>query len=227
MIIVNIDDREQERGFRAFQFFRDKTEIKPLSAELEYGDFVFIDDETDITVAFEYKTVEDFIASVYDNRVFNQALNQSNEFDYHFVMIVGSDKEKQEKIKEKQKYTGEFMTNKQFYGAMGSIVNISSIIQVPTEKSAFVCMERFAIHCCSLKPVLKRYSKSRGSPALRLLANNINGIALITAEKICDTLNLETIDDVFKLTSKRLCEVEGIGNKKAEKILSQLKKEYC
>ena len=226
MITVSIDDREQERGFRAFQYYRDNTELLPKSEELVYGDFVFTDDTSGISVAFEYKTLEDFIASIYDNRVFNQALNQSNEFDYHFVIVVGTDKEKQELIRDKQRYTGEYMTNKQFYGAYASLLNITSLIQVPNEKTAFLCMERVAIKCCDLKPVLKRYNKSRGTPALRLLANNVSRVGDKTAEKICNSLKLETIDDVLNLTVEDLVKVNGVGEKTAESILSQLNHEF-
>ena len=227
MITVSIDDREQKRGFRAFRYYRDETsEITPESAELVYGDFVFSDDVTGLSVAFEYKTLEDFIASIYDNRVFNQALNQSNSFDYHFVIVVGTDKEKQELIRDKKRYTGEYMSNNQFYGAYASLLNITSLVQVPNERTAFLVMGKIAVKCLSDKPVLKRYSKSRGSPALRLLANNVHRIGEKTAVNICNTLKLESIQDVFNLTTDDLIKVEGIGEKTANNILKQLGHEF-
>ena len=227
MITVSIDDREQSRGFRAYSYYRDETpEITPESAELIYGDFVFSDSETNLKVAFEYKTLEDFINSINDNRVFNQALNQSNNFDYHFVIVVGTDKEKQKLIKDKQRYTGEYMTNNQFYGAYASLLNITSLVQVPNERTAFLVMGKIALKCLSDKPVLKRYNKSRGSPALRLLANNVHRIGEKTAVNICNTLKLESIQDVFNLTTDDLIKVEGIGEKTANNILKQLGHEF-
>ena len=218
-----IDDREQSRGIRALNYFK-KDGFKVEMRELLYGDFVFKSDG--ITVAFEYKTMEDFIGSVGDGRVFNQALNQSNEFDYHFVIVVGTDQEKSDTIREKQKYTGVYMTNKQFYGSLASICNISSLVQVPNEKSAFLCMEKFAEHCCNLKPVLKRFKKSRGSPALRLLANNVAGVGYVTAQNICDDLGLVTVEDVFGLTVDDLVGIKGVGVLTANNILKQLKNEF-
>ena len=147
---VCIDDREQKRGFRAFQYYRDETTFKPEAHELMYGDFVFSNSETELQVAFEYKTIEDFISSIYDNRVFNQALNQSNCFDYHFVVLVGSDKEKQELIRERKHYTGEYMSNSQFYGAYASLLNITSLVQVPNEKTAFLVMGKISEKCLSI-----------------------------------------------------------------------------
>lgn len=226
MITVNIDDREQQRGFRALQYYLDDTDIKPKITELRYGDFVFNNSENELQVAFEYKTLEDFINSIHDNRVFNQALNQSNEFDYHFVIVVGTDKEKQELIKEKQRYTGEYMTNNQFYGAYASLLNITSLIQVPNEKTAFLIMGKVANKCLDDKPVLKRFSKSRGSPALRLLTNNVNRVGYKTAVNICNTLKLESINDVFSVTVDDLVKVDGVGEKTANSILEQLGHEF-
>ncbi len=226
MITVNIDDREQQRGFRALQYYLDDTDIKPKITELRYGDFVFSNSENELQVAFEYKTLEDFINSIHDNRVFNQALNQSNEFDYHFVIVVGTDNEKQELIKEKQRYTGEYMTNNQFYGAYASLLNITSLIQVPNEKTAFLIMGKVANKCLDDKPVLKRFSKSRGSPALRLLTNNVNRVGYKTAVNICNTLKLESINDVFSVTVEDLVKVDGVGEKTANNILEQLGHEF-
>lgn len=225
MLTVNIDTRESERGFRAFQYYRDKTEnITPVSKELLYGDFVFTGDG--LTVAFEYKTLEDYIASINDNRVFNQALNQSNNYDYHFVIVVGTDKEKSELIREKQRYNGRYITNKQFYGAYASLVNVTSLIQVPNEKTAFMVMGQVADKCCNTRPVLKRFNKSRGSPALRLLANNVHRIGEKTAERICTDLGLVSINDVLGLTVEDLCRVDGVGVKTAEYVLVQLNGEF-
>ena len=221
---IQIDDREHERGKKAQKFYQDMGYNDVEIRELIYGDFIFSDNQ--INVAFEYKTIEDFINSIQDNRVFNQALNQANTFHYHFVIVVGTDKEKQKIIREKQRYTGTYMNDKQFWGAVGSIVNISSFIQAPSQRSAFICMERLAVHCCSLKPVVKRFPKSRGTPAFRLLNNNVGGVGYIMAQRICDELGLEVVEDVFGLTVADLTCVDGVGFKTAEKILSQLKREF-
>lgn len=224
LIACYIDDREQKRGLRAFDYFKDKFPTK--AAELLYGDFVFKDSDTGINVAFEYKTLEDYIHSIKDNRVFNQALNQSNNFDYHYIIVVGTDKEKQEVIRENQRYTGQYITKRQFYGSYASLVNISSLIQVPNESTAFLVMELVAEHCCNDKPVVKRFNKSRGSAAYRLLNNNVSRVGGKTAERICKELNLVTIEDVLGLTKEDLTSVAGVGDATAVSILRQLKREF-
>ena len=185
---VGIDDREDNKRIaNAKKYFKEQN-FEVFVEELLYGDYLFHDTCTNIDVAFEYKTLDDFISSINDNRVFNQALNQSDYYDYHFVIVVGTDKEKQKVINDKKYYTGNYVTNEQFYGAYASLVNVTSLIQVPRESIAFMTMGKVAEKCCSDKPVLKRYSKSRGTPALRLLSNNVNRIGYITAEKICKNL---------------------------------------
>lgn len=227
-MIITIDDREQQRIDSAVDYYESKEGFKYnlnlFVEELIYGDYVFKDN--DITVAFEFKTIDDYINSLADYRVFNQAINQSNNFDYHFVIIVGTDKEKQNRIKSKKNYTGNYMTNKQYYGGFASLVNFTSIIQVPNDNTAFMVMLQFAEKCCSLKPVVKRYPKSRGSPAYRLLNNNVHRVGGKTADRICKELKLVSIADVFQLSKADLVKVEGIGDKTAENILKQLKNEF-
>ena len=225
-IYIGIDDREQSRGKRAQEYYNTIEDYDAVITKLTYGDFVFTNTTKELTVAFEYKTLEDYISSIHDNRVFNQALNQSDNFDYHFVIVVGTDKQKQEIIKDKKQHTGNYMTNKQFYGTYASLVNVTSLIQVPTEKLAFMVMGQVAEKCLNDKPVVKRFRKSRGSPAFRLLNNNVNGIGFKTAELICDELDLVCIEDVFGLSVVDLVEIKGIGEKTAVSILEQLKREF-
>lgn len=220
---VFIDDREQSRIKPAKEYYKEKTDEVNVF-HLINGDYVFIDN--DIRVAFEYKTIEDYLQSIKDNRVFNQMINLSNDFDYHFLIIVGSDKQRIELFKKQKRYTGRYMTMEQYYGSIASICNFSSVLQVNTEKQAFLLMWKIAEHCTNLKPVLKRFNKSKGSPALRLLANNVNSVGVKLAERICGTLDLKSVDDVFKVDKESLMSVDGIGAVKAEDILLQLHREF-
>lgn len=218
-----IDNREQERSKRALSYYLNKG--YPTSIfQLTYGDYAFY--KNGIAVAFEYKTIADFIASIEDNRVFNQALNQSNNYSYHFVIIVGSESDYKKAIKERGRNTGHYISNYEINGSIASLVNFTSVLQVKNESLAFDLMERIGLKCTNDKPVVKRYPKSRGSPAFRLLNNNVNRVGAKTAQKICDELRLDSIEDVFKITEADLIKIEGIGEKKAKNILSQLKGEF-
>lgn len=226
MMTVFIDDREQSRVAPAYQYYKEDMGLQTYVLELHYGDYVFVDKDSNIKVAFEYKTVDDYISSLKDYRVFNQALNQSNKFDYHFVIVVGTDEDKK-RVTDKQYWvTGHDLSDTEFYGGFASLVNFTSIIQVPNSKTAFGVMEQVARKCTSTRPVVKRFPKSRGSPAYRLLNNNVHRVGHVTAQNICDTLGLESVDDVLGLQKADLLKVNGVGEKTADTILLQLHDEF-
>ena len=88
---VYIDNREQKRIKSATQYYTEQgleVEVK----ELEIGDYIFTDDHN--SVCFEYKEINDFITSINDGRVFNQAINMAEEYDYRFVVIRGTESER-------------------------------------------------------------------------------------------------------------------------------------
>ena len=221
MIKCFIDNREKDRVRTGLKYF---SKYQPVIFELPVGDYIF--NSNNITVVFEYKTIEDFIGSVNDNRVFNQALNQTSEFDYHFVIIVGSEKDLRTAKDKLYRNTKISFNNKEFNGALASLVEFTSVLQVKNESLAFDLMERIALKCVRDKPVVHRYPKSKGSPAYRFLCNNVNGVADKTTRKICEDLDLWFISDVFNLNLDMLVSVNGIGRKKARNILNQILREY-
>lgn len=98
---VVIDNREKySRKINALKFFKSKQDYVKID-ELQIGDFLFND-----TVVFEYKDLSDFVKSVKNRRVFNQAKDQSLVFDYHFVIIVSTSYECR-KYFNKLKYSGQ------------------------------------------------------------------------------------------------------------------------
>ena len=219
MIDCFIDSRETKRLAEAEKYFKNhgfNTEVK----ELIVGDYVFI--FNDVKVIFEYKTIEDFIDSIEDNRVFNQALNQSNKYDFHFVVIVGSDNDYETAIIKHTRHTKHYIGLTNINGSIASLVEFTSILQVKSQDLAFDLMERVAIKCLRDKPIIHRFPKSRGSPAYRFLVNNVNGIADKTAKNICEDLDLWSLLDVLELNVNDLIKVRGIGRKKAENILLQI-----
>ena len=83
---VFIDSRETDRIKPAMFHFSLNNDISV--EELETGDYIFEEDGKQ--VVFEYKTMSDFINSVSEGRVFNQAIDQQNQFDHHFVILLVS-----------------------------------------------------------------------------------------------------------------------------------------
>ena len=59
-----------------------------------------------------------------------------------------------------------------------------------------------------------------------MLHNNVHRVGYKTAERICEVLDLVTVDDVLGLGVDDLVRVDGIGVKTAESILDQLSREF-
>ena len=83
---VVIDSREQSRIQSATEYYTQQG-LEVEIAELPIGDYLFSNDNGE--VVFEFKLISDFISSIQDNRVFNQAISQSEEYNHHFVIIHG------------------------------------------------------------------------------------------------------------------------------------------
>ncbi|WP_458454379.1 ERCC4 domain-containing protein [Methanobrevibacter sp.] len=217
---VYIDNREQNRVDKGKEYYR-KHGFDVTVTTLKYGDYCFWDKETSIGVAFEFKTHDDFINSLTDNRVFNQALNQSNTYDYHFVIIVGEDKNKA--IRKKGYFTGNYLSMESWNGAIASLVEFTSVLFAENDSWAFDLMGRVAEKCTRDRPIIHRYPKSKGSPAFRILTNFVSGVNVKTAERICKVCGLRSVDSLLGVGVDDLKRVDGIGDKRAVGIVSQLR----
>ena len=81
---VLIDSREKDRKQRAKDFYTTNGCDVHIQ-NLEVGDYVFDDN-----VVFEYKDISDFISSIKNRSVFNEAANQALQYPFHYVIIVGA-----------------------------------------------------------------------------------------------------------------------------------------
>ena len=215
-MLVQISDKEQNRIPKAEQYFQElgcETQV----TNLQYGDYVF-----DEKVAVEYKTMADFIASIQDNRVFNEAINQAENYDWHYVLIHGNEHERTKCISMTQHYIPVNLY--QFHGAIASINRYSTVIEcyTPWINEAFYKMYIQAQKDLSQKPIVKKFPKKDKNPAFNFLCHDVYGINWKKAKNIVDTLNLHTKKDLDTLTKEKLTSVDGIADKTAEKILKAI-----
>ena len=80
---ICIDTREKGRKLRANLYYNDKGHNAEVRM-LDVGDYLFDD-----RVVFEYKEIGDFMSSIVDESLFNEAANQSLEYPFHYVVVVG------------------------------------------------------------------------------------------------------------------------------------------
>ncbi len=214
-LLLQVDSREQSRIKLAEEYFPQYNYTVKVE-QLPCGDYIFND-----KVCFEYKTQADFIGSILDNRLFNEAINQLEQFDYHFVIINGSARDLQRAIKETNNHQG--FTMKQYYGAIARLNTHTTVLTVPGNiNDAFYQMHIQAVKCMDSKPLCKKFDNKDKNPAFNALCYCLNGISSGRANSIVDELDLLTWSDVYHLTQEDLLRVPGIGSKLASNIIKQI-----
>ena len=224
---ILIDSREKDRKDRADIFYSGKGHTTSIEA-LDVGDYVFSDQ-----VVFEYKEISDFMSSVLNESVFNEATNQALEYPFHYVIIVGSMKDyvKGNWIYSRDKWHGDYpkyIANNygKYYGALRRLRTFTTPIEVLNEKNAFYEMLLQSIKCLDGKS--KFYSNvTRPVPSqdpVDVLLTSAKGISIKKAEAIRKTHSLSNVYDLMNLTVNNLQEVEGIGEKTSNNVYEFLHK---
>ena len=214
---VQISDKEQTRIKQAEQYFGNELGLETEVTNLEIGDYLF-----DNKVCFEYKTMADFIASIQDNRVFNEAINQAENYDWHYVLIQGNEHERTKCLAMTKHYVPVNLF--QFHGSIASINRYSTVIEcyTPFINEAFYKMYIQAKKDLSNKPIVRKFPRKDKNTAMNFLCHDIYGVNYKKAKLIVDTYQLESLVDLFTLTWEDLLKINGIGEDTAKKIIEAL-----
>ena len=216
---VEIDNREKlSRQMNAKDYFGKFTDDVHIK-ELTFGDYIF-----NKTVVFEYKTLKDFIHSVKSGRVFNQAIDQSTTYKYHFVVVVSNSRERKAYFSRLRNFanTGRYFNEAMFIGAIARLNTFTTVIQAETEEEAFLFMRVQAKKCLDNKHIVKRLHEKTDNTAFNWLMN-IKNISDKKASLIVDALELETLEDLLSLDIVDIQRVNGIGSKTASIVMKSLK----
>lgn len=184
--------------------------------QLPYGDYVCGN------TVIEYKTSLDFIQSVINGRMKKEAIDQANNFPYHYVLIVGDVDVACHMFK---KYTKKRNFHKtHFYSAVASLMLYTNVVIVPNTKDAFHLMKYLIIKSNDTKRrVVRPVEKLSRNPCYNFLVG-IPRISQKRAEAICTLHNLKTARQLFDLDKRKLLAVDGIGDSLADEILKALGK---
>lgn len=218
-IHVTIDSREQSRIASATQYY-EKQGHEVTVAELPIGDYLFTNN-TD-SVVFEFKTMPDFFSSIQNGRVFNEAINQAENFDHHFVIIHGNEHTRNKCIAMSRNWRP--INIQQYLGAIASLNRYTTVIEVPNPDitEAYYRMQIQAEKCLQNKPIVQRHPRKHRNPAFNFLCYCIYGLNSHKATRITETLQLHTLTDLQKLTHEQLTSINGIGEKTAENIIQAI-----
>lgn len=218
---ICIDNREKDRVKSATEYFKEEQGLEVTVEELPVGDYIFTDEND--SVVFEYKEINDFITSIGNHRVFNQAISQAEEFNHHFVVIRGTEQERAKYLAISKNHRP--VTIFQYHGAIASLNRYTTVIEVytPYINEAYYKMYIQAKKCLQNKPIVKKFPKKDKNPVLNFLCNDIYGINYKKARPLVDTYNLKSIYDLEQLTIEELCQIDGIGENTAHRIQEALK----
>ena len=212
---IQIDAREQDRVKSASKYFTEQG-LEVEIQELPVGDYIFTDGTND--VCFEFKEINDFITSISNGRVFNQAIAQAEKFDYHFVVIRGTESERAKYLAISKNYRP--VTVYQYHGAIASLNRYTTVIEsyTPYINEAYYKMYIQAKKCLQDKPIVKRFPRKHHNTALNFLCYCIYGLNYKRAKLIVDAYQLESLIDLMELTVEDLKMIEGIGEDTAKRI---------
>lgn len=214
---VIIDSKEKNRVKKGKDFFMENGHNVTVES-LGVGDYLF-----DGQVVFEYKKLDDFISSVNDGRVFNQAINQFELFPFHYVIIEVSDKKLSDKLQELYfKNKKDRFSKKKWVGAVASLNSFTNVIFAPTERKCFELMELQASKCLESSLLVRKVPKSTGNIAFKVLCYCVGNVGEKKAELIVDELGLVSYRDVLGISYADLIKIKGIGDKTASNIVCEL-----
>ena len=219
-LTVQIDSREQDRIQSAKQYYEQQG-LTVKVEELEIGDYIFSDGTNE--VVFEFKLISDFVSSIQSGRVFNQAINMVENYNWTFVIIHGDLQARSKAISISRNY--QTVTIWQYLGAIASLNRYTTVIETysPYLEESYYRMLTQARKCLQNKPIVKKFPRKHKNTALNFLCYTIYGINHKKAKTIVDTYDLKTLSDLQKLTIEKLTAIDGIGTKNAEKIMEAIK----
>ena len=215
---IKIDDREKrsriEHAVEFYEKYNDDVHVQ----QLPFGDYIFDD-----KVVFEYKTIKDFVQSVKKGRVFNQAIDQSTIYKYHFVIVVSTERERRGYFN-KLKHTGNsdlYFDEYKYIGAIARLNTFTTVIQANNETEAFLYMRSQARKCLDNKHIVKRLEQKTDNPCFNYLMN-IKHISDVKAELIVRELKLESLTDLLKIKNNDLQAINGIGSSTAGIVMKSI-----
>ena len=210
---VKIDSREKDRIKIATEYF--KSQGLTVSVEqLSVGDYLFDD-----KVVMEFKSWGDLMASKTDGRFWNESQKQMENFNIHFVVLHGTNRDYQEAFQ----HNG--LTDEMITGAIARLLTYTKIIRgTGTLEDTFELMKVTAEKCLDNKTLTKQFGTKSINPAFNFLCYCVDDIKGERAKTIVNYLHLKTLDDLMKLDAAQLTSVPGIGEVLTGKILEALGK---
>jgi ERCC4-related helicase len=199
--LVYADTREVSELVEKIRQRGSRVEVK----QLDFGDFVVSSE-----IVIERKTLDDFVKSIYDGRLFKQLASMNEKYARPILVIQG----------DRKRLSGIGETA--FYGALASIL---ADFKVPVffalnEKEVAEIIFHIARREQAEKKKETRIREGRKPATLsenqRYIVSGIPGISGVLADRLLS--NKETIEKLFSSSELDLLKIDGIGEVMAKRI---------
>jgi len=207
---IYIDVRE--RGTEIFKELREHTEL--VVKQLEVGDYILSD-----RVGVERKKADDFIQSIIDKRLFDQAESLAKNFQVPLMIIEGQ-----------IDYGKRNIHPNAVRGAMASLALDFGISIIPTSNEKDTAEMLFIIAKREQEEEHRTVALRGEKTALtlaekqRFIIESLPNVSSVLAERLL--LHFRSVKNVINAPENELKKVEGIGEKKAFDIRKVIVSEY-
>ena len=212
-IIIFVDSREQASNVTKELF---KKECKIIMKPLDVGDYVLSKD-----VCVERKTVEDFLASMIDGRLFSQMINLRENYEKPLILVEGNMEEL---------YTIRNMHKNSIIGALTSIALDYNVPILNTKNAKETAEYLFVIAKREQIAKDREVAIRVGRKGLTINEQQrfvVEGLPLVGPSLARNLLTkFGSIKSIVDASEKELREVEGLGKGKAKKIKKLLEAKF-
>lgn len=205
------DDRERSDVVRQLSL---RGDVDIDLKRLEVGDFICSD-----RVAFERKSVEDFIKSLMDKKLFTQIRELKNSFECPILLIEG---------------VGIYRKGNAHPNAVaGALASIAVDYRIPMLWSENAIESAQILYWTARReqfengrvPAIRAKKKAVGlNDEMEFVVAGLPGVSTLAARRILR--RFRTLKGVFSASDEELREVEMIGEKKAKRIWELVNAEY-
>ncbi|MCS7112503.1 MAG: helix-hairpin-helix domain-containing protein [Candidatus Bathyarchaeota archaeon] len=205
---VIVDVREESTGI--VNLLR-REDVEPVIEKLEIGDYILSEE-----VAVERKSVEDFISSIFDGRLFEQVKTLKSSFNKPLLIVEGDPRRIGRRIRNLRIY----------FGALSSLTIDYGVAMIQTtdiDETAILlaCLAKRIHRVKPSKPVTVRLPRIPSSlpPQIATLAT-LPGIGVTLAKRLL--YHFGNLESIFNASVVELSRVEGLGRGKALAIRSYI-----
>ncbi len=216
-IVIYYDHREN--GTRIPDLLKNKSDAK-LKVELVEKQLGVADFLLSSRVAVERKTVDDFLQSIVDGRLFKQAKNLKQSYKRPLLIIEGDN----------NIFESRNIHPNAICGAMASITIDSCIPiiwtknQKETSNFLYIIAKREQLDLDKSIRIREKISILTKNQKQEYMVSGLPKISTILARRLLEYF--KTPENIFKATEEELIKVDGIGKDKAKLIRSVLTRKY-